>query len=318
MPNNKLDRTIAPLMRFLRGTNAHVLRFEILTEELMLALLDEKQDRISRLREQMKDELEKRLPRELPEVQKQKKLLDEISGTDFWTHLDLERILNIQKEIAPLMRYRLAEPRNIVKLNLPDQIQVRRWITYGPAGEGAFVDQYRAQVEAHVKILAEQESIFGKIKRRQRLADDELTALIELLNKPDLFIREETLQNVYEHPEMGLLDFIPLILDDKTSQIPSRAELIKADVEQFLEQRPRLTQAQRQFIYVLRSLLIQQAHSGTRTPLSQERLTRAPFKRVGQPKNLFSAQELDELLLFANYQISQIVGDSEGQDKRQA
>lgn len=318
MPNNKLDRTIAPLMRFLRGTNAHVLRFEILTEELMLALLEGKEAHISRLREQITDELERRLPRELPEVQKQEDFRKEVCSTDFWTHLDLERILKLQKEIAPLMRFRLAEPRNIVKLHLPDQIQVRRWITYGPAGEGAFVDQYRAQVEAYVKILAEQESIFGKVKRRQRLADDELTALIELLNKPDLFIREETLQDVYEHSDMGLLDFIPLILEDKTNQIPSRAELIKADVEQFLSQRPRFTQAQRQFVYVLRSLLNKQARAGRRTPLTQEKLMQAPFNRVGQPANLFSAQELDDLLLFANYQISQIVGDVQGQDKRQA
>jgi type I restriction enzyme, R subunit len=315
--DGKLNRTIAPLMRFLPGVNAHILRFEIHTEELMLALLEDQPDRIPRLQEQIIDEL-RRLPSEAPEVQAKEELLTGAQRPEFWTNLDLPRILNLQKEIAPLMRLRLAEPRNLIKLRLPDQMQARRWITYGPGNEGAFVDQYRAQVEAHVKSLSEQEPTLGKLKRQQQLTTGEFTALTELLNKPDLFIREEILQQVYEHPEMHLIDFILSILENSTDQLPTLAQIIEENVQQFLHKHLLFTQAQRQFIYTLRSFLIQQARAGTPIPITLERLTQVPFNRVGHPKNLFNSQELDELLQFANAQISQIVKDDQRKDQMQA
>ncbi len=49
---SKLSRQIAPLMRFLPEQNAHILRFTIHTEELLLALLEENQERVERLKEQ--------------------------------------------------------------------------------------------------------------------------------------------------------------------------------------------------------------------------------------------------------------------------
>jgi hypothetical protein len=41
-------------------------------------------------------------------------------------------------------------------------------------------------------------------------------------------------------------------------------------------------------------------------------LTQVPFKRIGRPEHLFSGQELELLLQFANYQISQIIADTAG------
>lgn len=315
--NGPLDRVIAPLMRFLPGVNAHILRFEIHTEELMLALLEGKPERVQRLKEQILDELE-RLPKELPEVQAKETLLAQARKATFWTSLSLEQILQLQKEIAPLMRYRLAEPRNLIKLHLPDQMQRRRWVTYGPAGEGAFADQYRSQVETYVKSLAAQEPALSKLQRQQQLTADELTALTDLLNKPDLFIREEILQQVYEHPEMRLVDFIRSILSGQTTQLPGRVETIEEAFQQFLKQRPRFTQAQRQFIYALRSLLRQQALTGVRTLLTPDRLTQIPFSRIGQPEHLFNSQELETLLQFANYQVSQIIEDRAEKDQQLA
>lgn len=314
---NHLERVIAPLMRFLPNVNAHILRFGIHTEELILALLEDKSERFPRLREQIMDDLQ-RLPEGLPEVQAQEALLTQASNALFWNPPILGRILRLQREIAPLMRFRLAEPRNLIKLRLPDQMQRRRWITYGPAGEGAFADQYRSQVETYVKSLAAQEPTLDKLKRQRQLTANEFAALTDLLNKPDLFIREEILQQVYEHPEMRLVDFILSILEGKTDQLPSRVQTIEEAFQQFLKQRPRFTQAQRQFVYALRNLLHQQALSGIRTPLTPERLTQIPFKRIGQPENLFSTQDLEILLQFVNYQISQIIEDTGGKEHKQA
>ena len=63
--------------------------------------------------------------------------------------------MQLQETFAPLMRFRNRRPPGtFVRLSLPDQIQRRHWIIYGPSGEGAFAETYRAQVEAIVKDLA--------------------------------------------------------------------------------------------------------------------------------------------------------------------
>ena len=52
------------------------------------------------------------------------------------------------------MRFRNRRPPGtFVRLSLPDQIQRRHWIVFGPAGEGTFADTYRAQVEHWSKTL---------------------------------------------------------------------------------------------------------------------------------------------------------------------
>lgn len=144
------------------------------------------------------------------------------------------------------------------------------------------------------------------MQRQKYLTPAELAEVREILNRPDLFIREETLQKVYETSKLSLSELLLSILEHKTDQIPSRAQLIEEAVEQFLEQHLRFTQAQRQFIYGLRSLLVRQARGGVPLPLTLERLNQPPFNRIGQSKNLFTGQELAEILQFANEHISQI------------
>jgi len=64
--------------------------------------------------------------------------------------------LDLQTTFAPLIRFRQGPRRDLIELNLPDQIATRRWVIYGPSGEGAFAENYREQGEPHVRTLAEE------------------------------------------------------------------------------------------------------------------------------------------------------------------
>lgn len=62
----------------------------------------------------------------------------------FWGNLSCARIMRLQETFAPLMRFRNRRPPStFVRLSLPDQIQQRHWIVFGPSGEGAFAETYR-------------------------------------------------------------------------------------------------------------------------------------------------------------------------------
>ncbi len=299
--NGRLSRITAPLMRFLPDINIYTLLFELHTENLALAYLEGNQVSVERMREQIKDELA-RLPRDLPEVKSKDSMLTWVESTDFWTHLSLRRILDLQKELTPIMRYRQEERRSIIKLFLPDIMKRRRWITYGPAGEGAFAEDYQGQVEARVKDLAEQDPTLTKIKQKRQPGEEEMLALAELLNKPDLFIREEILQQAYENPDMRLIDFLRHVLG--VQRIPSREQRISEAVKHFLQQHPTYTPMQRRIVYALRSALLRLSEEEGSVTFTVSHLTEEPFNRIGRVEELFSTPELDELLQFANSQVA--------------
>jgi type I restriction enzyme, R subunit len=205
----QISRAIAPLMRFLQA-DPYSMLFALHTENLTIAFLQGQQETIERLRVQIKDEL-RQLALDLPEVRAKESVLEWVESTDFWTHLSLQHILDLQIQLSPIMRYRESEQRSIIKLNLPDVMKRRRWIIYGPAGEGAFVEHYQDEVEAHIKDLAEQVPTLVKIKPSEIQEAEEIRELAEILNTPDLFIHEEILQQVYENPGMHLIDFIRVL-----------------------------------------------------------------------------------------------------------
>ena len=76
----------------------------------------------------------------------------------------------------------------------------RRWVIYGPAGEGAFAESYREQVEAHVRRLTDDIPGLSKLKRGETLTELDLEGIARALNQADLFITEDVLREVYQQP----------------------------------------------------------------------------------------------------------------------
>jgi type I restriction enzyme R subunit len=297
----ELYRFIAPLMVFLPDVNTSVMLFELYTEQLLLAYLEGNQIEIDLLQGQIKDDLA-RLPKDLPEVRAKEHTRTWVESTEFWTHLNPRRILDLQRDLAPILRYRETRPQSIIKLFLPDTMQKRRWITYGPAGEGAFVDDYREQVETKVKDLSDQQvPALLKIKQKQQLSDDEIRTLEGLLSKTDLFIREEILRQVYQNPAVTLVDFVKHILN--VERLPAKEERINLAIERFLHAHSCYTSTQRRIIYALRSLLLQNVED-EQFYLTLDVLARPPFNRIGNVNELFDVHELNEIVQFVNSQVA--------------
>jgi len=287
----KLNNTIAPLLRYMPEVNMSEMTFDIRTERLAVAWLNSDTEHIERLRDQITDDLEL-LPMTLKPVQTQSEKLAWVKSDGYWDHLDYERIIGLQASFTPLMRYRQRQKREIVELHLPDQIASRKWIVYGPSGEGAFADTYREQVEAHVKNMSDNNPTMNKVQRGEHLTQDDILILSRLLNQADLFITEDVLKDVYERPDATIVDFLKHILG--LSRLPSREENIKNAFEEFIAKHPHFNATQVNFLRVVRSAVLRQAKLSTRD------LERPPFSHVGRVYELFSQSEIDEILSFAN------------------
>jgi type I restriction enzyme M protein len=142
----------------------------------------------------------------------------------FWSHLDISRLDEIQDTFAPLMRFRQSDRGEMIALNLPDQIARRRWIIYGPSGEGAFADSYREQVEAQVRRLVENLPALIKLKRGEELNEADLNDIARALNQADLFITEDVLREVYQQPAASLPEGV--LFGSTEAHIRLRRELL--------------------------------------------------------------------------------------------
>jgi type I restriction enzyme R subunit len=288
-----LSHTIAPLLRFSVAGSYAELQFENQTEQLALAHLKADTGEIARLRERMIEQL-LLLPTNIPEVKPHLEELASAQTDAFWDNLTTPGIMRLQAVFAPLMRFRNRRPPGtFVRLSLPDEIRQRHWIVFGPSGEGAFAENYRAQVEALVKDIAGDNPALQRLQRGEELTSDDVESLAALLNGPDLFVTEERLREAYHQPNASLADFLRHILN--IARLPSREETISRSFDGWVRRHPRLTATQLMFVRTLRKAVIQKARIR-----SLEALRKPPFSAIGDPEQLFEKSELSELFELMN------------------
>lgn len=287
----RLSQQIAPLVRFMPDVSLPIMAFEARTERLAIAHLLGDTAETQSLRTQLLEDLAL-LPTSLATVQAQAEKLAWVRTDAFWQHLTIGRIADLQATFAPLMRYRQRRRPEVLELNLSDEIARRHWILYGPSGEGAFADTYREQVEAAIQQLAREHPTLRKLQRGEELSAADSATLAAALNRPDLYISEGVLQQVYRLPNARLLDFVRHILG--LSRLPSREAEIEAAFERFLADHPHFTATQIRFLRAIRSAVLRQSR------LNAQDLQRPPFSHIGAVNKLFSDSQVTAILEFAN------------------
>lgn len=296
----ELRQTIAPLLRFMAGENLDTLTFAVKAEGLATAHLAGEQEKVAQYQASIVEDLQL-LPTDLTEIAAVEEKLIWMQSDGFWTHLDYGRILALQNTFAPLMRYRQRRRQDLITLNLPDQI-ASRWIMYGPSGEGTLKETYRAEVEAHVRELAEQHPTLRKVQAGQPVTDDDIASLAQTLNQADLFITEENLRKTYDQPHADLLDFIEHML--QLVHLPSREEEVRLAFDRFIADHAHFTATQISFLRMVRAMVLRQTRLTTAT------LARPPFNRIGLAEQLFDVAELTEIVSFANTMINESIDNA--------
>ncbi len=293
----RVRRTIAPLMRYVWAWSLPELQFRVICERLATAWLAGDAATVESLREDVRQSLS-RLADNVPEVAQVAEVRAHAMSDGYWEHLTVSRIDEMQEAFAPLMRYRIAQEIEQVELHLPDQIASRRWVVYGPMGEGAFADTYRERVEASVRQLAESLPALVKLKRGEPLDESDLRQIASALNQPDWFITEETLKIAYRQPAASFVELLRHIIG--ISRLPTIEERIDVQFEGFIRDHQFLRASQLNYLRAVRAAVLRRAQ------LTRSVLSEPPLSRVGDVEQLFKPEEIDQILAFANRLVEQV------------
>jgi type I restriction enzyme R subunit len=201
---------IAPLMRFLEDINYNEYSFILKCEQLELALLNQDERRILDLKDAIKDDLQL-LPMTLQVVKREQETVFKTASDAFWGCLFVDNIREAKKKLSSIMKYKRKDGRAIIEFDLDDQVVERKWIEFGPNGEGEYVHIYKEKVEKRVKELADKEQAIVKIRNDQPVNDQDLESLESTLNSPELYVTEDKLREVYNQPSGNLVQFIKSI-----------------------------------------------------------------------------------------------------------
>lgn len=292
-----LTQTIAPLLRFVWTASLPELQFRITCERITVAWLSGNEEEINSLAEKTREAVAS-LADNIAEVKAVAEQRTWVLSEGFWQNLDLDRIDMLQKTFAPLMRFRQRERREMVALNLPDQITRRHWIIYGPSGEGAFTESYREQVEAWVRNLVDSLPALMKLKRGEPLTDEDIDEIAKSINRADLFITEDTLREVYQQPAATLPDFMRHILG--IAKLPSQEEKIMVAFDRFIAEHGYMSASQINFLRAVRAAVLR------RHKLSRDQLNQPPLSRLGAVESLFPPQDIEQIIDFANQLVAEV------------
>ena len=289
-----LKKNITPLMRYKQDVNLNVASFTLKCEQLSLALLQENQDEIERLKPKIGEMIDC-LPDELNIVKTKLALKEKALSSEFWKDVSFENSQMLIDELSKLMKYMAKEPRRTIVLDMDDMIQKRKTIQFGPDVQEEHVEVYREKVERKIKQLAEEHPSIQKIKNDEMLEESDLFKLEETLNSPELYITEDILQKVFNQSKGTLVQFVKNILG--LYKFPDPKERIKDAFSTYIiENNKQYSADQLNFIRTIQTVFTRKKR------IMYANLFDAPFTNFGvnAPMPMFTESELTDFIEICN------------------
>ncbi len=287
---------LAPLLRFLEDVNYNEYSFILKCEQLELALLNKDERRMLDLKNAIKDDL-KLLPMTLQVVKREEETIFKTASDAFWSSLAVNNIRESKQKLSPIMKYKRSDGQKIIEFDLDDQIIERKWIEFGPNGEGEYVHIYKEKVEKRVKELADKEQAIIKIRNDEPVNDQDLEALENTLNSPELYITEDKLREAYNQPFGTLVQFIKSIFGKY--KFKSQEDEIAESFDAFIIAHNYNTD-QTRFLRVIKNVFL--AKIRRHELLEIDDFYEGPVEAfgTGAVERLFSKDDLDEVIKFFN------------------
>ena len=287
-----LRKTIAPILRAKSDADFKALRFETDVVDLGTALLLGNPDARDALRDAIIEQVEE-LPLGVNLVARERGLIEAVLTAPWWIDADDTKLRQLVDRLAPLMRFREQRRDPMLSLNLSDITAVHERIAIAPDGRDMPIAAYRHRVEETVQALLAQNPVLQRIQTGDRVTEEDLRELAELLRRQDPGIDEERLRKVYDARTASFLALMRHVLG--VEPLERWSVVVTREFERFISEHTTYTALQVRFLQTLRTFLL---HRGR---VERRDLVDSPFTRIHPDgvRGVFPPQEIEEILRFA-------------------
>jgi len=301
-PVSFLRERIMPLMRFRPGGNPNSASFTLKCEQLGLASLQNNEREIERLKEPI-GKMVDCLPETINAVREMADVKRSVLSHSFWDLISYDDSQEIMGNLGPLMVFMQKEPARTIVIDMSDPIEQRRIIALREEHEQAHITQYREQVEARIRELADRNPAIVKIRDNQPLTPDDLVALEETLLGPEFGEEIEPETGEAASGDSVLVRFIRQVLG--LYEKPDPETLIRDAFQTFMiEENRQYSADQITFIRMIQSVFAKKQHIEFRDFYDP------PFTNLGAsvPMPMFSEDDLKAFVGICGRVERQLVG----------
>jgi len=289
-----LHNKIEPLFKTLVGVDFKAMRFEKDVLEASLLKLKNEQNSYKKQSQKIIKQI-KELPLTINIVANHKEVIEETLKSSFWLNATDEQLDGVIEELAPLMQYRELEQNGDVQtfLDLKDRLVSKEMVEFGADNESVSISRYKEMVEEKIAELLEENKVLQKLKSGQKVNDDEVKDLANLLQEESPNITIDLLRRVYQNRQAPFLKFIRHILGLEILQ--NFPDTVSASFEKFIAEHTTLSSKQLEFLALLQKFIINHGE------IKKRDLVSMPFTTIDSKGilGIFPPKEINEIFELA-------------------
>lgn len=287
-----LRSIVAPVLRARSEADFKALRFETEVVELGTTMLRDDHDAFEATRESVVLQVAE-LPLTVNVVARERDLVEAAQRDEWWASPTDEKLRELARRLAPLMRFRQRRVDPMMKLDIADLLATKEWVEVGPEHERITSSAYRARVEAYLQELVASNPVVAKIKDGEAISEEEIHKLAEALERHDPHITVGLLRKVYNHRSADFVHLLRHVLG--VEHLESWPESVTHAFDAFIASHTALTGLQIRFLQTLRTFILQTGR------LAKHDLVAPPFTQI-HPRGIrgvFKPAEIEEVMQLA-------------------
>ena len=292
-PIDYIDEQISPLFKYQSNVVVEEAEFQLKTQQLGLAMLENDQKAFKRLQKSIANDIND-LPETLKAVQEKLEDKRNVLSEKFWKNIKYDDADYVENTFTSIMKNRTRKERQVIELDIEDIIAQQRLIQKISSQTSDFIREYRRKVEAAIKELANDNPTIAKIMKGGEVSDEEIMDLEQALISVREDFNTDTFRNVFKQPQGSFIQFMRHILG--LYDFPSFEEEVAKAIDAYIIERSDFTSDQIQFLKVIKHTLTQ------RGKIELKDLYEPPFTAFGSGAvtRLFKEDDIDDIMTVCN------------------